>query len=145
MSDIEATQDKNTIISHLTQWVPYYLSRYVDWYMSKPEDRVSWEDLAKCHANYRSKGGKNKTPRWAEENWLPRGDVQKAMQEWIKFFRKKDMALLYRNMMDKAMKGDTKAADWVVKFGESDFFDDSADEMDSFLSGLNIPALKGKV
>ena len=44
--------------------------------------------------------------------------------------------------MDKALQGDVNAAKWVEQFHESDFFDESTDEIDEFLNKVNIPKLK---
>ena len=49
---------------------------------------------------------------------------------------------LYDSMLEKALDGDINAAKWVENFMKSDFFDDSVDEIDEFLSGINIPGLK---
>ena len=51
---------------------------------------------------------------------------------------------LYDAMRQKAMEGDIRAADWIMKFYDSDYFDEKNDEIDDFLNGVNIDALKKK-
>lgn len=94
---------------------------------------------------YKSKleGCKYKSPEFAEENWLPRSDVQEALQAYLKYFKKQNLTMLYQSMLSKAMDGDVRAADWVVKFSDSDFFNESNSEVNDFLSGVNIPGLEG--
>ena len=133
-----------TVVGTLQEYVPYYLAKYVEWYMTPVEKRCPWEDLAKCDMNFKTKDGTIKTPEFAEENWLPRQDVQEAMQAYLKYFKKQNLTMLYQNMLKKAMQGDVKAADWIVKFSESEFFDDGHDEVNDFLSGINIPGLEKK-
>ena len=133
-----------TVVGTLQEYVPYYLAKYVDWYMTPEDKRCSWEDLAKCDINYKTKTGEIKTPEFAEENWLPRQDVQEAMQAYLKYFKKQNLTMLYQSMLKKAMNGDVKAADWVVKFSEGEFFNDEHDEVNDFLSGINIPGLEKK-
>lgn len=65
------TKEK-TIMQALTEVVPNYLASYLCWYYSDPNKRVSWEELCKSDANFRSKNGKNKTEDFAEQNWLIR-------------------------------------------------------------------------
>lgn len=136
------TKNNNTLIEYLKQFVPYYLAKYIEWYMTPENKRMAWDDLVTCDPLYKSKTGGYKTPEFCEENWLPRADVQNGIRQYLKFFKTADMAKLYKSMMNKALGGDTKAADWVCKFAESSFFDDGQDEMDAFLAGVNIPALK---
>lgn len=134
-----------SVLTVLNKYVPEYLAKFVEWYMTPEDKREPWENLATYNVNFKHKNtGKMKSIQFAEENWLPRADVQKAMQAYLKFFKTQNMTMLYKTMLDKAMNGDIKAADWVVKFSESSFFDDSDDEIDMFLSDINIPALKGK-
>lgn len=130
-----------TVVGALQEYVPYYLAKYVEWYMTPENKRCAWDELCKCDASFRNKEG-NKTVEWAEDNWLPRQDVQEAMQAYLKYFKKQKLTMLYQSMYNKAMSGDVKAADWVVKFSDSDFFNDSHDEVNDFLDGIDIPALK---
>lgn len=140
-----ANTKEKLLITVLQEYVPYYLARYVEWYMSPENKRCSWEDLCKCDWAYKlSDGSGYKTPEFAEQNWLPRTDVQNAMQAYLKYFKKQNLTKLYQSMLDKAMSGDVRAADWVVKFSESEFFNESDDEVNSFLDGINIKGLEEK-
>ena len=128
---------EKTLMGVLQNCVPYYLAKYVEWYMTPENKRESWDSLSTCERRLYE----GKTPEWAERNWLIRSDVQDAMQAYVKYFKKQRLTALYQSMYDKAMEGDVRAADWVVKFSESAFFDESSDEIDDFLSGINIKGL----
>ncbi|PJI07657.1 MULTISPECIES: hypothetical protein [Clostridium] len=79
----------------------------------------------------------------AMQNWLIREDVQSAIKEYMKQKRFVKIIEIYNAMCTKAIeKGDTNAAKWVVDFSKSDFFEDGEDEMDDYLSNIDIPALK---
>ena len=129
--------NEKTLMSVLQDNVPYYLAKYVEWYMTPADKREPWDSLCTCDKRL----FEGKTPEWAEKNWLSRSDVQDAMQAYLKYFKKQRLTQLYQSMYDKAMEGDVRAADWVVKFSESSFFDESADEINDFLSGINIKGL----
>lgn len=137
------TKNNNSLIEYLRQFVPYYMARFVEWEMTEPENRIPWDDLCKCDSNYRFSSGENKSQKWCEDTWLPRADVQNAIKQYLKFFRTYDLAKLYRSMYQKALSGDVRAADWVVKFADSTFFNDGEDEINAFLNGVNIPGIKG--
>lgn len=79
---------------------------------------------------------------YAMINWLKREDVQEAIKGYMKEQRIKKTFDIYEAMYDKATKGDVNSAKWCMDFFQSDFFEDSEDEMDNYLSGINIPALK---
>ncbi|KOF57461.1 hypothetical protein AGR56_13840 [Clostridium sp. DMHC 10] len=79
----------------------------------------------------------------AMENWLIREDVQEAIRTYMKQKRFVKICDVYDAMYIKAIeKGDTNAAKWVVDFSKSEFFEDKQNEMDNYLSGIDIPALK---
>ena len=79
---------------------------------------------------------------FAKENWLTREDTQRAIQIYMKHMKTYNTMRIYRKMLDKALSGDVNAAKWVEQFHESDFFDESTDEIDEFLNKVNIPKLK---
>lgn len=80
----------------------------------------------------------------AIQEWLLLEDVQNAIKELLKQQRNIKMLEIYNSMYEKALKGDVKASEWVEKFFKSDFFDNKQDEVDNFLDGIDIPALKGE-
>ena len=131
-----------TVIGTLQEYVPYYLAKYVEWYMTPEHKRIPWDDLATCDLIFKAKDGSIKTQEFAEDNWLPRQDVQEAMQAYLKYFKRQNLTMLYQSMLTKAMSGDVKAADWIVKFSESEFFNDGHDEVNDFLNGIKIPGLE---
>lgn len=137
------SQNKNnTLLATLQQHVPYYLAKYVEWYMAPADQRIPWEELAQCDLNYKQKPEGIKSPEFAEQNWLPRKDVQDALQAYIKYFKKTNLTKLYMSMYEKAMTGDVRAADWVVKFSESEFFDEKQDDINNFLDGVHIKGIQ---
>ena len=138
------TKKENKSIYHkLEECVPPYLSRYIVWYFSDKETRKTWDELCKCDVNFRDKDGKNKSERFAEENWLTRSDVQKGIQIYIQHMKTYNLSQIYFKMLDKALNGDVNAAKWIESFSNSDFFNDSEeDESDAFLSNISIPSLK---
>lgn len=129
-----------TLLGVLQESVPNYLAKYVEWYMTPEDKRDSWQSLSACNKQMYE----GKTPEWAEKNWLSRADVQDAMQAYCKYFKKQRLTQLYQSMYNKAMDGDVRAADWVVKFSDSSFFDESTDEINDFLTGINIKGLEAK-
>ena len=49
---------------------------------------------------------------------------------------------IYQKMLDKALSGDVQAAKYIQDFHASKFFEDEQDEINDFLSTVNIPKLK---
>ena len=136
------TKDYKTIIQKMQEVAPNYIAKYVEWYLTDPEDRCSWEELCTCDQQFKSRRGGYKTEDFAKENWLTREDTQRAIQIYMKHMKTYNTMRIYRKMLDKALSGDVNAAKWVEQFHESDFFDESTDEIDEFLNKVNIPKLK---
>ena len=118
------TKEK-TIMQALTEVVPNYLASYLCWYYSDPNKRISWDDLCKTDSNFRSKNGENKTEDFAEQNWLIRDDVQKAMIVYLQYMKRYNFMKRYQEMNKKALSGDVNSAKYV-------------DEMDKILDKMNI-------
>lgn len=134
-----AKLEGNTIIKKLEDTgLPYYLCKFVDWYLTDEEHRQKWEDLCNCDINYKTKQGENKTPEFCKENWLTRADVQEGIKVWLGHMKTLNTLKIYNTMMDKATKGDVQAAKWVQEFHESKFFDGENDEINDFLNQVNI-------
>lgn len=129
----------NTLMGALEECVPEYVAKYIVWYMSPEDKRESWDSFKECDEIWCKY-----TEEDAELEYISRPDVQDAMQVYCKFYKRHNLMQLYQSMYKKAMNGDVRAADWVVKFSESDFFDESADEINDFLSGINIKGLEAK-
>ena len=138
----KAKKDCKSIYQKLEEVVPPYLARYIVWYFSDKETRKSWDELCTCDPNFKTAEGKNKSEKFARENWLVREDVQKGIQIYIKHMRIYNLSQVYFKMLDKALSGDTNAAKWVENFSNSSFFDESEDEINAFLNDINIPSLK---
>ncbi|KRU25146.1 hypothetical protein VT91_24710 [Clostridium sporogenes] len=109
---------------------------FVKWYVDSDKSRESFDKEIKklCNCEH----------EYAMSEWLLDEDVQNAIKEYLKQQRQIKMMEMYDAMYQKAKNGDVKSAEWVEKFFKSDFFNDSADEIDDYLEGINIPALKGE-
>lgn len=138
-----ATGEANTVISKLQDTgLPYYLCKYVDWYMTDPEDRIPWEDLCRCDINYSTKKGEKKTEQFAKENWLTRADVQDGIKVWMSHMKTLNTLKIYHKMFEKAMDGDVQAAKWVEDFHNSKFFKEEHDEINDFLNNVSFKKAK---
>lgn len=109
----------------------YFVKWYVDSNKSKESFDKEIKKLCNCEWEY------------AMSEWLLDEDVQGAIKEYLKQQRQIKMLEIYNSMLEKALTGDVKASEWVEKFFKSDFFQDSSDEIDDYLEGINIPALSG--
>lgn len=138
----------NTVLQKMQEIVPYYIAKYVEWYLTDKNDRCTWDELCKCDINYRIKTkndgwtGEYKTEEFAKDNWLTREDTQKAIQIYMKHMKTYNTMQIYQKMMKKALEGDVNAAKYIDSFHNSDFFDESTDELNDFLNTVKIPALK---
>ncbi len=144
---IDENKSFKTVLQKMTEVAPYYIAKYVEWYLTPTEDRISWEDLCKCDIQYRTRDpeGKlsiNKSEQFAKENWLTREDTQKAIQIYMKHMKTINTMKIYEKMLDKALQGDVNAAKYIEGFHNSDFFDEGEDEINDFLNTINIPKLK---
>lgn len=138
-----ATNKENTVISKLQKTgLPYYLCKYVDWYMTAPDERVKWEELCRCDMNYSTKQGQYKTEQFARDNWLTRTDVQEGIIVWLSHMKTLNTLKIYQTMFDKAMSGDVQAAKWVEDFHNSKFFKEEHDEIDEFLNNISLKKAK---
>lgn len=74
----------------------------------------------------------------AMSTYLEREDVKAAISVMIK--NKKDLNLIniYTKMLERSLEGDVQAANWVVKFSESEFFKSKENEIDKIIGGLEI-------
>ena len=137
------TKEK-TIIQALTEVVPYYLASYICWYYSDPNKRISWEDLCKSDANFRSRNGKNKTEDFCEQNWLIRDDVQKAMIVYLQYMKRYNFMKRYQEMNKKALNGDVNAAKYVddmdKQLDKMNIDTSTESEIDKLLEGVTINA-----
>lgn len=112
-------------------------SFFVKWYVdSKDKSKESFDKEVRksCNCEY----------EYAMNNWLIEEEIQNAIKEYLKQQRQIKMLEMYDAMYEKALSGDVKSAEWCEKFFKSDFFEDSSDEIDDYLEGIDIPALKGE-
>lgn len=127
-----------SLTQKLDKIVPKYISRFILWYYTPEDKRCPFEEFMPYEPNVQ-----NKTLDECMQ-WLTREDSQEAMQVYHKHMKKFNLMKLYDAMFDKALTGDVNAAKWIESFSNSSFFDESTDEIDGFLSEVNIPALKSK-
>lgn len=109
-------------------------SYFVKWYVDSDKTEESFNnDCKSCAVTF----------EYAMNNWLLDEDVQDAIRQYLKAQRNIKMMDIYNAMYQKALtKGDTNSAKWCADFFKSDFFEDEQDEVDDYLSGIDIPALK---
>ncbi|NFG97874.1 hypothetical protein FC824_15365 [Clostridium sporogenes] len=110
-------------------------SFFVKWYVdSKDKSKESFDKEVRksCNCEY----------EYAMNNWLIEEEIQNAIKEYLKQQRSIKMLEIYDSMLEKALKGDVKASEWVEKFFKSDFFESEEDEANTLLEGIDIPALK---
>lgn len=104
-------------------------ARFLIWY-NENSDEDKWKEL------------KLPLSRDVYKAWLTSSEGIDAQRVYDKHMKNYKLSLLYNNMMDKAINGDTNAAKWVESFVKSDYFKDSSDEIDDFLSNVNIAGLE---
>lgn len=111
------------------------LSYFVKWYVdsNRSEESYNKEIKHNCGVEYET----------VMSDWLLKSDVQEAIKAYLKSVRNLKMLDIYNSMYDKAVnKSDVSSAKWCQDFLTSDFFESKEDEIDNYLSGINIPGLK---
>ena len=126
------TNRVKTLREKLCEVVPDYIAKFILWYKSDEEKRPEFDKI-KDH---------NITNLDICMEWLTREDTQDALQVYYKHMKKFNLMKIYETMLEKAMSGDINAAKYVEQFSNSDFFDESTDEIDKFMKEVNIPSLK---
>ena len=125
-----------SINQKLQKIVPKYIANFILWYYTPEEKRKPFEEFMPYEPNV-----KGKTVEDCEE-WLTREDSIQAIREYHKHMKDYNLMQLYESMLEKAVKGDVNAAKWVEQFSNSDFFNDTTDEIDEFMKNVNIGGLK---
>lgn|GEM_PF-1218087 len=108
---------------------------FVKWYVDSDKKKESYNEVCaiNCAVSYET----------AMSEWLLREDVQTAIKNYLKSKRAIKMLDIYNAMYDKAItKGDVNSAKWCETFFKSDFFEDSQDEINDYLGGIELPALQ---
>lgn len=106
------------------QWLKYFIK----WYLEGANKEL-FEKFGTLSDDY----------NFAMDNYLKRDDVQRCIADYTK--RNKDMNFvkLYNKMLDKALDGDTKSADWILKAQDNEFFKvKSKSAIDNIIEGLDI-------
>ena len=109
------------------------LIKFVEWYL-KGHNEEEWEKVkTELHVKMDSKK--------AMDTYLKRIDVQNAIVQASKITVEFDFIRVYRNMLDKALEGDQKSADWILRASNSNFFkneDSNKDTLSELVKGLNL-------
>lgn len=101
---------------------------FVKWYLdgAKKEEFKKWENLTD-------------NMQFALDNYTYRKDVQRCIVDYYKRNRDMDFIKLYKKMLDKALDGDGKSADWILKAQDNEFFKvKSKSAVEQLIDGLNI-------
>ena len=109
------------------------LIKFVEWYLKGHKEK-EWEKVkTELHVKMDSKK--------AMDTYLKRIDVQNAIVQASKITVEFDFIRVYRNMLDKALEGDQKSADWILRASNSNFFkneDSNKDTLRELVKGLNL-------
>ena len=139
-----AKMNDKTLLQELQEVMKPYLASFLVWYYSDPDKRFSWDDLCKQDINFRTKSGENKTLEFAEQNWLPRADVQRGMIIYLNHMKTYNQMKVYQSMLQKALNGDVNAAKYIddVNGKVSRMMEDreTQTEIDKLLEGVEINA-----
>lgn len=103
---------------------------FIKWYINgqKPEE---WKSV-------QTSIGISQTSDWAVKTYFEREDVQRAMIEITKLNKDFNLVQIYNAMLKLALEGDKSAADWIMKFSGSDFFEAKSSALDDLIGGLNL-------
>lgn len=108
---------------------------FVKWYVDSDK---SEEDYNKTCKNITGVSWNH-----AMQEWLIEKEVQATVKYYLGLQRNVKLLEIFDSMYDKALtKGDVNSAKWVTEFFQSNFFEDSTNEIEDYLSGIDIPALK---
>lgn len=106
------------------QWLKLFLKWYLDG--AKKEDFKKFGTLSDDY-------------NFAMENYLKRDDVIRCLADYQKRQKDMDFMKLYNTMLKKALDGDTKSADWILKAQDNDFFKTkSKSAIDNLIEGLDV-------
>ena len=125
-----------SINQKLQKIVPKYIANFILWYYSPEDKRIPFEEFMPYEPNVKGKSLDDC------KEWLTREDSIQAIREYHKHMKDYNLMQLYESMLEKAIKGDVNAAKWVEQFSNSDFFNDTTDEIDEFMKNVNIGGLK---
>ncbi|MFT5872853.1 MAG: hypothetical protein ACI8WT_001791 [Clostridium sp.] len=125
---VNPTDFKNSIMDCLSNRKLY---DFVKFYCTTDQSKKSYDAIKHLLNNVEFE--------YAMENHLTRADVQNAIRMWTKTNKDMNLLKVYNVMLNKALEGDVKSAEYIMRFNSSDFFkDDAESELSDFVSGLNI-------
>lgn len=136
MTSRSSNKDSSTIIEILTQdsGISEELAYFICWYFMPKDVRDSWTEYKKSHVMLK----KTQNDYLFDLTTQQGQNAIKVYQQNMQLFNN---SLVYNAMLDKAMEGDAQAAKWISSF---EFEDNVNDEIDDFLSSVNIKGLSGK-
>ncbi len=115
----------------LLELVPEQKAYFIRWYLDDESTREKFDDYSKKNI-----GGKTLDLCMS---WLMDNNVQKGIKFWMGLIEQVNMIKLYKEMYKKALGGSTDAANWIVKFKDSGYFNDTESEISLLLKGVDIP------
>lgn len=133
---------ERTLSQVLEDVMPRYLASYLIWHYSDENKRCTWEELCRTDTNFKTNTGAIKTEEFAEQNWLPRTDVQKGMILYLKYMKNYNTMKVYQSMLKKALEGDVNACKYIDTINQSDLLTDKNDKWDDFMKGVNINGIE---
>lgn len=125
-----------SINQKLQKIVPKYIASFIIWYYTPEDKRCPFKEFMPYEPNVKGKSLDDC------KEWLTREDSIQAIREYHKHMKDYNLMQLYESMLGKAVKGDVQAAKWVEQFSNSDFFNDTTDEIDDFMKNVNLKGLK---
>lgn len=105
-----------------------WLKLFVKWYLDGADKKT-----------FKKFGTLNDDYNFAMETYLNRADVQRCIADYYKRKKDFDFIKLYKTMLDKALTGDSKSADWILKAQDSSFFKTkNKSAIDVLVDGLDL-------
>ncbi|MCD3240817.1 hypothetical protein G8T75_12705 [Clostridium botulinum D/C] len=102
-------------------------AKFVIWYCTDKDNRPPFEKFRKNIGSVEYE---------TCESWLLEDNVQEAVKYYMGLIKVKNLLKIYNSQVSRAINGDTRSADWVVKFSESNFFDNTDNEASEFLQQI---------
>lgn len=126
MATKRTTNDLNNSIEELldNKKLRYFIRWYIDGANTDEWDKI------KGYLN-------NVSIETALSTYLDRDDVKAAIEFTIKEQKDLNLIKVYQTMLKKALEGDVNSANWIVKFSDSNFFNNKRSAIDELIQGLD--------
>lgn len=129
MAEKRTTSDINKALDDILS-ANKKLRAFVKWYCNGQSE----EEYEKIKNSYCS----GLDMQSALNQYLERDDVKEGIAYVIRANKELDLIKIYNKMLTNALNGDVNCANWIMKFGESKFFDNSKNEIDKIIDGLDL-------